>query len=283
MLDSPPVVYKDILITGGSNTEGEPAGPVRRHPRLGRAQRQAAVVVPHRAAPGRAGCRDLGRRELEEPIRHERVDVHDRRCRARPGLRRDRLADVGLLRRRSQGPATSMATRSSRWTRPPARLKWFQQLVHHDIWDWDLPAAPTLIEVTQNGRTIPAVAQMTKMSTLFIFDRVTGEPLFGMEERPVPQSDVPGEATWPTQPFPRSRRRSPDHFRSRDGSLHADARARRATAATCGTRNRMYTKGMFTPPALDRHDGDVSRARWAAATGAACPTTTRADWCSRTS
>jgi glucose dehydrogenase len=62
-------------------------------------------------------------------------------------------------------------------------LTWFQQLVHHDIWDWDLPAAPALIEVTRNGWQIPAVAQMTKMSTLFMFDRVTGEPLFGMEER----------------------------------------------------------------------------------------------------
>jgi quinoprotein glucose dehydrogenase len=79
------------------------------------------------------------------------------------------------------------------------RLKWFRPLVHHDIWDWDLPAAPTLIEVTRNGRKIAAVAEITKMSTLFIFDRVTGEPLFGLEERPVPQSDVPGEATWPTQ------------------------------------------------------------------------------------
>ena len=74
--------------------------------------------------------------------------------------------------------------------------------MHHDIWDFDIPAAPTLIDVRRNGRTIPAVAVMTKMSLLFIFDRVTGDPIFGMEERPVPQSDVPGEATWPTQPFP---------------------------------------------------------------------------------
>ncbi len=82
------------------------------------------------------------------------------------------------------------------------KLVWFQQLVHHDIWDWDLPAAPTLIEVTKNGRRIPAVAQMTKMSTLFIFDRRNGEPVFGMEERQVPQTDLPGEETSPTQPFP---------------------------------------------------------------------------------
>ena len=79
---------------------------------------------------------------------------------------------------------------------------WHQQLVHHDIWDNDLAAHPTLIDVTRNGKTIPAVAQITKMGLLFIFDRVTGEPVFGMEERPVPQSTVPGEKTSPTQPFP---------------------------------------------------------------------------------
>lgn len=80
--------------------------------------------------------------------------------------------------------------------------KWHQQLVHHDIWDYDLGAAPTLIDVVRNGRTIPAVVQINKMGLLFIFDRVTGEPIFGMEERPVPQSTVPGEKTSPTQPFP---------------------------------------------------------------------------------
>ena len=79
---------------------------------------------------------------------------------------------------------------------------WHQQLVHHDIWDNDLGAHPTLIDVTRGGKTVPAVAQITKMGLLFIFNRVTGEPIFGMEERPVPQSTVPGEKTSLTQPFP---------------------------------------------------------------------------------
>jgi glucose dehydrogenase len=79
---------------------------------------------------------------------------------------------------------------------------WHQQLVHHDIWDYDLGAAPTLIDVVRDGKTIPAVTQINKMGLLFIFDRVTGAPIFGMEERPVPQSTVPGEKTSPTQPFP---------------------------------------------------------------------------------
>jgi quinoprotein glucose dehydrogenase len=82
------------------------------------------------------------------------------------------------------------------------KLRWYQQLVHHDIWDYDLGAAPTLIDVVQNGQRIPAVAQINKMGLLFIFDRTNGRPIFGIEERPVPQGTVPGEKTSATQPFP---------------------------------------------------------------------------------
>ncbi len=80
--------------------------------------------------------------------------------------------------------------------------KWHRQLVHHDIWDYDLAAPPALFDIHRNGRTIPAVAQITKMGLLFVFDRVTGEPVYGMEERAVPQTVVPGEVTSKTQPFP---------------------------------------------------------------------------------
>jgi glucose dehydrogenase len=82
------------------------------------------------------------------------------------------------------------------------KMKWFRQLVHHDIWDYDLAAAPILVDVRRGGRTIPAVAQQTKMALLFIFNRETGEPIFGIEERKVPQTSAPGEWTNPTQPFP---------------------------------------------------------------------------------
>jgi glucose dehydrogenase len=82
------------------------------------------------------------------------------------------------------------------------KLKWYQQLVHHDIWDYDLAAAPTLINVTRGGATVPAVAQITKMGLMFVYDRTNGTPVFGVEERPVPQTEAPGEKTSPTQPFP---------------------------------------------------------------------------------
>ncbi len=82
------------------------------------------------------------------------------------------------------------------------RRLWHHQLVHHDLLDKDLPTPPVLLTVNHNGHTIDAVAQGTKNGLLFVFDRVTGEPLWPIYERPVPQTDLPGEQTWPTQPFP---------------------------------------------------------------------------------
>jgi quinoprotein glucose dehydrogenase len=79
---------------------------------------------------------------------------------------------------------------------------WHFQIVHHDLWDYDLPVAPKLLTVKHNGKTVEAVAQGTKFGFLFVFNRLTGEPLWPIEERPVPQTDVPGEWTSPTQPFP---------------------------------------------------------------------------------
>ena len=79
---------------------------------------------------------------------------------------------------------------------------WHYQLVHHDIWDRDPPAAPILVTLRREGRQIPAVAQLTKSGHVFVFDRENGTPLLPVEERPVPQSDLEGERTWPTQPLP---------------------------------------------------------------------------------
>ena len=82
------------------------------------------------------------------------------------------------------------------------RYRWHFQVTRHDIYDWDLNAPPMFAEVTQNGRRVPAIVQMTKMGYLFFLNRLTGEPIFGIEERPVPPTDALGDAAWPTQPFP---------------------------------------------------------------------------------
>lgn len=82
------------------------------------------------------------------------------------------------------------------------KRKWHFQTVHHDIWDRDLPAPPNLITVTHEGKQIEAVAQITKSSYVFLFDRATGEPLFPIEEVPTQPSTLEGEQAWPTQPIP---------------------------------------------------------------------------------
>ncbi|HUU36427.1 MAG TPA: PQQ-binding-like beta-propeller repeat protein [Vicinamibacterales bacterium] len=81
-------------------------------------------------------------------------------------------------------------------------LKWHFQTVHHDLWDYDNPTAPVVADITVNGTRIKAVVQVTKQAFAFVFDRVTGKPVWPIEERPVPTSTVPGEWTSPTQPFP---------------------------------------------------------------------------------
>ena len=82
------------------------------------------------------------------------------------------------------------------------KLKWYFQTIHHDVWDYDLPPAPGLVNIKQNGKTIPALAQVGKMGYMFILDRITGKPVFGVDETPVPKSEVPGEEASPTQPIP---------------------------------------------------------------------------------
>jgi len=82
------------------------------------------------------------------------------------------------------------------------RRVWHFQLVRHGLWDYDIPAAPNLVDITIGGRRVRAVAQVTKQGFVYVFDRATGKPLWPIEDRPVPQSSVPGEKTAPRQPFP---------------------------------------------------------------------------------
>jgi len=124
------------------------------------------------------------------------------------------------------------------------KLRWYYQLVHHDLFDYDVAAPPALIEIKRNGRTIPAVAQITKMGLLFILDRLTGKPVFGVEERAVPKSDVPGEESWPTQPFPL---KPPPLARM---SLTADqitTRTPEANKFCTEWFNRLHQEGPYTP------------------------------------
>ena len=127
---------------------------------------------------------------------------------------------------------------------------WHFQFVHHTVWDYDLPAAPNLITITVDGRTIDAVAQVTKQGFTFVFDRVTGEPVWPIEERPVPQSTVPGERTSLTQPYPTK----PPVFLT-NGATEDDVLdfTPELEAAALAIFNKHHAGPLYTPPAMGRN------------------------------
>jgi glucose dehydrogenase len=250
-LASPPTIFNNIVITGGNNGEQSPSsglyGDIRAwDARTGRLL-WSFHTVPRGGEPGsetwqndswrnRSGTNvwsfftvDTERGIVYAPIGSPTADYYGG---DRPGAN---LYGNSLV-------ALDAAT---------GKLKWYRQLVHHDLWDYDLPSAPTLIDVRRNGRTIPAVAMMTKMALLFIFDRVSGEPIFGLEERPVPQSNVPGEATSPTQPFPV---KPPPLARNTFDPAKDFYTLTPEHAAYCKDlwdKNGMYTNGPYTPPGTE--------------------------------
>ncbi|HLI81865.1 MAG TPA: pyrroloquinoline quinone-dependent dehydrogenase [Candidatus Binataceae bacterium] len=127
------------------------------------------------------------------------------------------------------------------------QLAWYFQTTHHDLWDYDNPSQPLLCTIAKNGKFIPAVVQGTKRGELFIFNRLTGEPLFPIVEKPVPQSDVPGEETSPTQPFPElPPPLVPQTITANDafGEIYFDRQSCRERM------EKLRAEGTFTPPSL---------------------------------
>ena len=146
------------------------------------------------------------------------------------------------------------------------KRKWHYQLVHHGMWDMDIPCAPILADINVNGRLIKAVAQPTKQSFLYVFDRTNGQPIWPIEERPVPKGDVPGEWYSPTQPFPTKPPAYDNQGVSLDSlinftpELHAEAEKLVAK----------YRIGpLFTPPSVSKRDATLGTIVSPGATGGA--------------
>ena len=194
-MTSPAAIYKNLVICGSLVPDGEPRGPlgdVRAYDAAsGKLVWTFHTVNNETWAPGswekRGGLNawsilsiDVERGILFLPLTSPATDFYggDRKG---PGLYGDSLV------------ALDAAT---------GKRIWHFQTVHHDLWDYDLPAQPVLVQVRKDGKLIDAVAQVTKTGFTFVFNRVTGEPVFPIEETPVPKSEVPGEAAWPTQPRP---------------------------------------------------------------------------------
>jgi len=126
------------------------------------------------------------------------------------------------------------------------KLIWYYQMVHHDIWDYDNASTPMLLTVRHNGRNVDVVAQASKVGFVWVFERETGKPLWPIEERPVQKSDMPGEETWPTQPFPtKPMPFARQTFTIKDLSPFLEPDEREAvTKQMLSARN----GGLFTPP-----------------------------------
>jgi quinoprotein glucose dehydrogenase len=139
---------------------------------------------------------------------------------------------------------------------------WSFQVVHHDLWDYDVPAQPVLFTWRHGNRRVPAVAVATKMGHLFILDRQTGVPLVPVTEEPVPASDVPGERAAPTQPFPPPAYRfAPESLSAADAFGVTDSTRAACRARLAGLRFR----GVFTPPSLQGTiiwPGDIGGMSW---------------------
>jgi quinoprotein glucose dehydrogenase len=140
---------------------------------------------------------------------------------------------------------------------------WHFQTVHHDLWDFDVPAQPTLTTITRGGVEVPIVSQATKMGVMFRFHRETGEPIFEIEERPVPQSTVPGEQTSPTQPFPVKPPPLVPHELSPEdawGLTPFDKKVCKEKLAS------LYFEGVYTPPQLGQstlmYPGNAGGSNW---------------------
>jgi quinoprotein glucose dehydrogenase len=127
------------------------------------------------------------------------------------------------------------------------KRKWHQQLVHHGVWDYDMPGPPVLATIHPDGKKVEAVVQLTKMGWAYVFDRVTGKPVWPIEERPAAASDVPGEKTWPTQPF----LTKPPAFEEQGVSLDDAFDLTPELKAEAQAELKKYRLGpIFTPPSM---------------------------------
>ena len=200
-ITSPPAIYKGLIILGPSVQEGPSKGPSG-DPRAFDARTGKLVwrfhAVPRPGEPGNETWGPDGWKDRAGPSSWGAMTIDSERGLVFIPMGNPADSFYGGDRKGMNLYANSVVALDA----PTGKLRWYFQTVHHDLFDFDMAAPPSLIEATVNGRRVPAVAEFSKNGLLFVLDRVTGKPVWGVEERPVPPSDVPGEQAWPTQPFP---------------------------------------------------------------------------------
>ena len=198
---SPPVIYKDLVISGSRVQETPSLGPMG-DVRAWNVRSGKLVwtfhTVPRPGEPGHETWEADSWKDRSGVNVWGPMTVDQARGMVFMGIGEPTTDFYGGDRKGKNLYSSSLVALDA----ATGKLKWYFQTTHHDIFDYDLSAPPALIEITRQGKKTPAVAQTTKEGLLFIFDRLTGQPVYGVEERAVPKSDQPGEETWPTQPFP---------------------------------------------------------------------------------
>ena len=133
---------------------------------------------------------------------------------------------------------------------------WHFQTVHHDVWDYDMPGAPILVDIAVDGKPVKAVVQLTKQAMAYVFDRATGEPVWPIEERPVPTSGTPGERLSPSQPFPTKPAPFDRHGLTADDLIDFTPELREEALAIA---NRYVLGPIYTPPSIKGDDSDATQ------------------------
>ena len=245
-LSSPPVIYRNVVIIGPSTQESGSIGPSG-DPR-GFDVRTGKLLwtfhtVPRPGEPGNETWGPQGWKDRSGPSQWGLDTVDTER-----GLVFLPVGNAVDSYYGADRPGPNLYSASViALDALTGKLRWYYQMVHHDLWDYDMNAPPALIDVKRGGAIIPALAQTNKMSLLFILDRTTGKPIYGVEERPVPQGDTPGEWYSPTEPFPL---KPPPLSRTnitRDDITNRTPEAEKFCAEWFG---RLRVQGPYTPFAL---------------------------------
>ena len=198
---SPPAIYRNLAILGPQMEEGPnkgPSGSVRAFDVLTGKEVWRFHLVPQPGEPGNETWGPDGWKDRSGPSSWPAIAVDAAR-----GMVFVPTGNPGDSFYGGDRPGTNLyANCLVALDANTGKLRWYFQVIHHDIYDFDVAAPPALIEVERDGKKIPAVAQIGKHGLLFILDRLTGKPVYGVEERPIPKTDAPGDRAWATQPFP---------------------------------------------------------------------------------
>ena len=200
-LPSPGIVYKNLIITGSRGQEDNPDGPapdVRAWDlRTGRLV-WTFHTIPHPGEPGHDTWPKNYWKTAGAPANWGSGSVDVDRGLVFLPIGQPASQYYGGHRAQTNLYSSSVVALDAN----TGTVRWHFQLTHHDVWDYDNAATPALVDIVQSGRRIPAVVTVAKSGLMFFLNRENGKPVYPVEERPVPQSDIPGEETWPTQPFP---------------------------------------------------------------------------------